>query len=131
MGWSGSSASRNQLGATMADVRQALRRELETRGLDVADDTVASRNEIYVKGDGDLAAGLFEFKQTVFEATDTMYQGHWIEGLPPRFAVLPADAISDPSFELLEQMRIIPLLYETEGDHVTFLELDAALERLR
>jgi len=114
----------------MADVRQALRRELESRGLAVADDTVASRNEIYVKGDGDLAAGLFEFKQTVREATDTMYQGHWTEGLPPRFAVLPADAASDPYYEMLEQMRIVPLLYEVAGENITFLELDAAVARL-
>ena len=115
----------------MNDVQLALRRELESRGLDVADDTVAPRGELYVKGGGDLAAGLFEFKRTVRETVDTLYQGHWTEGLPPRFAVLPADAANDPSFELLEQMQINPLLYETAEDGITFLELDAALERLR
>lgn len=114
----------------MTDVRAALRREFEDRGLDVADDTVAPRGEIYVKGNGDLAAGLFEFKRSVRDAIDTMYQGHWTEGLPPRFAVLPADAQNDPSFELLEQMHILPLLYRAAEDGVAFLDLDAALARL-
>jgi len=115
----------------MTEVRQALRLELESLGFDVADDTVASRGEIYVKGEGDLAAGLFEFKRSAQEAIDTMYQGNWTEGLPPRFAVLPADATNDPSFELLEQMRVYPLLYENTGEGVGFLDLDAALARLR
>lgn len=115
----------------MSDVRQALRSVLESRGLAVADDTVASRGEIYVEGAGDLAAGLFEFKRSASEAIDTMYQGNWTEGMPPRFAVLPAEATSDPSFELLEQMHIYPLLYEGAGDEVAFLDLDAALARLR
>lgn len=115
----------------MNDVRRALRRELESRGLDVADDTVASRGELYAKGEGDLASGLFEFKRSVREAIDTMYQGNWSEGLPPRFAVLPAEATDDPSFEILEQMRIYPLLYELAEEDVTFLGLETALERLR
>jgi hypothetical protein len=114
----------------MMNVQQALRRELGTLGFDVADDTVASRGAIYVKGDGDLAAGLFEFKQTAIEAMDSMYQGHWIEGLPPRFAVLPADATQDSHFELLEQARIIPLLYQVDGDEVSFIELESAVARL-
>jgi len=115
----------------MTDVRRALRTEFESRGLDAADDTVASRGEPYVKGYGDLAAGLFEFEQTAREAIDAMYQGHWTEGLPPRFAVLPSDAANEPTFDMLEQMRIIPVLYETSGESVTFLELDAVLRRLR
>lgn len=114
----------------MTDIRQVLRRELEDRGLQVADDTFASRNELYVKGDGDLAAALFEFKSSVQEATDTMYQGHWTEGLPPRFAVLPADSVNDPYFEMLGQMRIDPLLYEITADGVAFPGLDEALARL-
>lgn len=112
----------------MTDVRAALRHELESRGLGVADDTVASRGELYVKGSGDLAASLFEFKSSAEQAIETMYQGNWTEGLPPRFAVLPARAAHEPMFELLEQMRIRPLLYEVADDTVTFLELDAALE---
>lgn len=116
-------------GVTMTDVRAALRHELESRGLVVADDTVASRGELYVKGSGDLASSLFEFKNSAAQATETMYQGNWTEGLPPRFAVLPAEAASEPMFELLEQMRIHPLLYEVTDDSVTFLDLDTALER--
>jgi hypothetical protein len=115
----------------MDDVRSALRRELEARGFDVASDTIASRGELYIKGAVDLAAGLFEFKRTVNEALETMYQGHWTEGLPPRFAVLPAAAADDVAFELLGQMHVIPLLYEIAGESVTFVQLDAALERLR
>jgi len=115
----------------MTHVREALRRELQARGLCVADDTVTSRGEIYVRGAGDLAAGLFEFKRSAHEAIETMYQGHWTQGLPPRFAVLPAGAASDESFELLEQMHIIPLLYEDADGTVAFLELDDALSRLR
>ena len=118
-------------GATVADVRDALRRELEARGLGVADDTIASRGEIYVKGAGDLAAGLFEFKRTVEEAIQTMYQGHWTEGLPPRFAVLPAEASDDPSFDLLKQMHIIPLLYEDAEGTISFVGLDEVVGRLR
>lgn len=114
----------------MNGVRTALRRELLSRGLEVADDTVASRGELYVKGRGDLAAGLFEFKPTVRDAIDTMYQGHWTEGLPPRFAVLPAEAASDPSFELLEQMHLIPLLYESSEGEIAFVELHSVLGRL-
>lgn len=64
------------------------------------------------------------------DAIDTMYQGHWTEGLPPRFAVLPAEAASDPSFELLEQMHLIPLLYEPSEGEIAFVELDSALDRL-
>jgi len=115
----------------MSDIRSALRSELESRGYRVESDTLGSRGELYVMGEGDLAAALFEFKPSVREAIDAMYQGSWTEGLPPRFAVLPADAYDDPSFELLEQMRIIPLLYGVAGENVSFHELDAALERLR
>ena len=115
----------------MADVRSALRRELAARGFGVAEDTVASRGELYVEGGGDLAAGLFEFKGSVQEAIETMYQGHWTQGLPPRFAVLPTTAASDPSFELLEQMRIVPVLYEVSDENAMFVELDVALQQLR
>jgi len=115
----------------MNDIRAALRRELESRGHRVESDTLGSRGELYVMGVGDLAAALFEFQPSVREAIDTMYQGSWVEGLPPRFAVLPAEAADDSSFELLEQMRIIPLLYDVAGESVSFRELDTALEHMR
>jgi hypothetical protein len=111
----------------MPDVRDELRRELVARGCAVAGDTLSARGELYVSGANDLAAALFEFKSTVCEAVDTMYQGSWVEGLPPRFAVMPEEAADDPSFELLEQMRIIPLLYGVAGERVVFRELDAVL----
>lgn len=94
----------------------------------MASDTTGSRGELYVMGGNDLAAALFEFKSSVAEATDTMYQGHWGEGMPPRFAVLPESAVEDPEFEFLEQARIIPLLY-CDGERVQFRELDALLNR--
>lgn len=112
----------------MREVRDALYRKLESRGFDVASDTVASRGELYVRGDGDSAAAMFEFKQDAHEAFQTMYQGRWTEGLPPRFAVLPIKAATEPDFELLDQVGITPLLYQIEGEDVTFLDLDAALE---
>lgn len=115
----------------MPNVRQALREMLRTRGFDVGSDTLASRRELYVKSERDLSSGMFEFKQTVAEAIETMYQGRWTEGLPPRFAVLPTEAAEDPSFELLEQMRITPLLYEIVDGEVVFSGIAAVVERLR
>jgi hypothetical protein len=123
--------SSQRKGQPIADVRVALRHELAARGFGVAEDTVSSRGELYVEGNGDLAAALFEFKGSVEEAIETMYQGHWTQGLPPRFAVLPASAASDSSFELLDQMRIVPVLYEVSDEHATFVGLDDALQRLR
>jgi hypothetical protein len=113
----------------MPSVREALRSELESRGHRVASDTFASRGEIYVIGVNDLASALFEFKPNAAEAMDTMYQGRWVEGLPPRFAVLPSEAAADAHFELLEQAGIIPLLYADDGDRVEFLDLDDVLGR--
>lgn len=115
----------------MNEPREALRAELAARGHEVAGDTYASRGELYVKGTGDLAAALFEFKPTAAEAAVTMYQGNWTVGMPPRFAVLPARAAEEPEFELLEQMHLIPLLYDDADDGVVFRDLDAALARLR
>lgn len=111
-------------------VRDALREELRSRDHSVASDTLGARGELYVRGDGDLAAALFEFKCSAREAADTMYQGSWVEGLPPRFAVLPRQAAEEDSFEMLEQMRVIPLLYVIEGGRVEFDDLDEALAHI-
>lgn len=111
----------------IAEVRAALRAELVSRGCEPASDTLGMRPDLYIVGEGDLAAALFAFKGDVREAMDTMYQGSWVVGLPPRFAVLPASAADDPSFELLEQARIIPLLYVVDGETVTFRDLDRLL----
>jgi hypothetical protein len=122
---------RREEATAMTDVREALRRELRAWGHRVASDTIATRGELYIMGDRDLAAALFEFKRDVREAMDTMYQGSWVEGMPPRFAVMPVTVNDDPWLEVLEQARIIPLLYEVAGEDVTFIDLDAALEHLR
>ncbi|MEN6429645.1 MAG: hypothetical protein ABFC80_02205, partial [Coriobacteriales bacterium] len=111
-------------------VRETLRRELTLRGFEVADDTVSVRGELYVKGQSGLAGALFEFSPSVSAAIDALYRGHWSEGLPPRYAVLPAETGDDPAFELLEQMHIHPLLYEIAEAQVVFHALDAALTRL-
>lgn len=115
----------------MADVRTALRRELELLGFEVGSDTLGARQELYVKGENDLSRGMFEFKQTVAEAIETMYQGHWTVGLPPRFAVLPSQAAEDPSFELLAQIGIRPLLYEVGDGDVAFVGMEDVAEQLR
>lgn len=106
---------------------RALRRALEERGFDVQSDTLGSRGELYIMGRGDLAIALFEFKTDVVEAIDSMYQGAWVEGLPPRFAVLPQRAAEHEAFEMLEQMHITPLLYRA-GDEIVFVDLDRVLD---
>lgn len=111
----------------MTQIREALRKELTARGFEVASDTVSARGELYTRGAGDLASAIFEFKDTANDAIATMYHGCWVEGLPPRFAVLPASVKSEPSFELLEQMRLIPLLYEEQDGSAHFPTLTETL----
>jgi hypothetical protein len=114
-------------GLDLAAVRDALRSELRARGLDVASDSHGLKLDLYVMGDGDLALALFEFKSSVHEACDTMYQGSWTAGLPPRFAVLPSSEAQAPELELLEQMRVGVVFFEVEGEGVGFPELEAVL----
>ena len=113
-------------GPDIALVRAELRSTLEAHGYRLASDTLGARGELYIMGANDLARALFEFKSGVAEAIESMYQGSWA-GLPPRFAVLPAARADDPSFELLEQMHIVPLLYRAEAGDVEFIELDRLL----
>jgi hypothetical protein len=83
-------------------------------------------------GDGDLARALFEFKATAAEACDTMCQGSWVAGLPPRFAVMPRSESRSPDLEMLEQAKVVPLFFEGDSGGVEFEDLDAALaEHLR
>jgi len=42
---------------------------------------------------------------------------------------VPASSADESTFELLEQMRIIPLLYDVDGDVVEFADLDDVLSR--
>lgn len=108
----------------MLDVASSLEKALTELGYEVASDTYASRGELYIRAAGDLAGAMFEFHASPQEAFERMYQGSWTHGLPPRFAVLPASAAEDPSFEMLEQARIIPLLYEVHDGAVEFLDLE-------
>jgi hypothetical protein len=109
-------------------VRQALRSELERLGYEVAGDTVGLRDELYVKGAGDLAAALFEVKTTAGDACNDMYQGRWFSQMPPRFAVLPPAERSDPGLDMLLQSGLSVLFYdETEGN-ISFPELADAVK---
>jgi len=112
---------------SQADIRRALSRELDTRGYEVAGDTVGLRGDLYIRGAGDRASALFEFKTTGEEACRTMYQGSWLPSLPPRFAVLPAVARDDPGVDILTQSGLRALFYRVDGEQVTFEDLDAAL----
>lgn len=111
----------------IAAVRDALRRELKDRGYSVARDTAGLREVLYIQGDGDRAAALFEFKTTVEEAIDTMYQGSWLPDIPPRFAVLPSSQKDNPELELLGQAGLSVLLYEASDGIVVFRYLEAVL----
>ena len=110
----------------MGALRAALRRELEARGYAVSSDTLGIRRELYVIGDNDLAKALFHFDTDAEEATESIYRssGSWSEGMPVRFAVLPASESESASIEMLEQMRTTPLFFEVAGDTVTFGDLD-------
>ena len=109
-----------------AFVRQALRAELTTRGHRVASDTLGLAQDLYIIGPNDLAKALFHFDDDAGELARSMYRGSgsWAPGMPPRFAVLPAAEAGNPSFEMLEQMRAIPLLYDVKAGQVTFRDLD-------
>jgi hypothetical protein len=111
-------------------VRDALRRELAGRGFSPASDTVSLRGELYLRGAGDRAAAIFEFKDTAREAAETMYQGRWTSDLPPRFAVLPAGERGAPEADFLEQAGLGVLFFHGEGQDILFAELDRAVEKI-
>jgi hypothetical protein len=115
-------------GPAASTVRHALSFELESRGYLVADDTVSLRGELYVRGDGDRVAALFEFKSTAEEAARTMYQGSWSAELPPRFAVMPVSQKEQVEIDLLHQAGLKTLFYETAAEAMVFADLDAALD---
>ncbi len=117
--------------ARLTAVRAALRGELEARGYRVASDTLSLRDELYVRGDNDLARALFEFKATAEEALTTMYQGSWVEGMPPRFVVMPASEKDARELDVLGQMRIQVLFFERTGEEVDFLGIEEALAVIR
>ena len=112
---------------TQVDIRELLRAELARRGYDIGGDTAGLRGELYIRGAGDVASALFEFKSDAEEACRTMYQGSWLPSMPPRFAVLPAQEKGEPGVELLAQCGLRVLFYQVEDGCVAFEELDAAL----
>jgi len=112
-----------------AAVRAALRAELIACGYRVASDTLALAQDLYIVGDNDLARALFHFDDDAGELARSMYRGSgsWAAGMPPRFAVLPSAESGNPSFEMLVQMRAVPLLYDIKAGCVTFRDLDSLL----
>jgi len=106
----------------------ALRAELATRGHHLASDTTGMHRALYVMGANDVARALFEFKPSADDAVyELMYQGAWIASMPPRFAVIPGEHAQNPSLDTLEQMKAIPLLYDTNGEEFHFRDLDRLL----
>jgi hypothetical protein len=108
-------------------VREALRQELAARGHLVATDTAGSNGQLYVRGDGDRAAALFEFKADAADACVTMYQGSWLPSMPPRFAVLPSTERMTSSVDFLRQAGLSVLFYTAGDAGVVFVELEEAL----
>jgi len=109
-------------------VRRALRAELAQRGHHLSSDTTGMRMALYVMGPNDVASALFEFKPSADDAVyEMMRQGAWVEGMPPRFAVVPAKTAGSDSLETLAQMKAIPLLFDVADGAVSFRELDRVL----
>lgn len=110
----------------LSAVREALRTDLLARGLETA--SAGLQGELYVMGQGDTARALFEFKPSAHDAMETMYQGSWSAGMPPRFAVLPSDKVDSAATEMLEQMHVIPVVFKTGPEGITFRDLDRLLQ---
>ena len=108
-------------------VRNALREELERRGYSVAADTVSLRGDLHVLSEGDGAAAILEIKATATEAAESMYQGHWMPDLPPRFAVLPVTERERPEVDLLQDAGLNTLFYTVTNRRVILVDLDAAV----
>jgi hypothetical protein len=109
-------------------VRGALRAELAERGHHLSSDTTGMSRSLYIVGPNDVAIALFEFKDSADDAVhELMYQGAWIAGMPPRFAVVPAETAGSDSLEVLAQMKAIPLLFDVAEDAVSFHNLDRVL----
>ncbi len=113
-------------------VRRALHAELARRGQHLAGDSTGSNRALYVMGDNDVAAAVFEVKPSASDAVyDLMYQGAWVSGMPPRYAVVPAADADADSLDTLKQMRAHPLLFDIEDGAVRFRDLDEALALCR
>lgn len=114
-------------------VRLALRAELGERGYRLSSDSAGMSRSLYIMGPNDVASALFEFKSSAENAVyELMYQGAWVAGMPPRFAVVPAESAGEDSIETLTQMKAIPLLFEVTEGVVSFRDLDQVVgDRLR
>jgi hypothetical protein len=112
-------------------VKRALFAELESRGYAMGGDTVGLRGDLYVRGAGDSAAALFEVKATADEACATMYQGRWLDHLPPRFAVLPVSERHEQGIEFLVQSGLSVLYYEVCAGDVVFPDIVEAVASFR
>ncbi|MBI5232136.1 MAG: hypothetical protein HY876_08240 [Coriobacteriales bacterium] len=109
-------------------VRRALRAELAERGQHLAGDSHGASRGLYIMGPDDVAVALFEVKPSASDAVyDLMHQGAWIDGMPPRFAVVPTATADADSLDMLEQLRAHPLLFDIEDDRVRFRDLDTVL----
>jgi hypothetical protein len=96
----------------------------------VASDTISLRGDLCVRGAGDRAGAIFDFKRTAEEAAETMYQRRWTADLPPRFAVLPAGEHTLPEAGFLEQSGLSTLFFGAEGRDILFLDLEGALNKV-
>jgi len=109
-------------------VQRALRVELAERGRHLAGDSTGSNRALYVMGPNDVAAAVFELKPSADDAVyDLMHQGAWVNGMPPRFAVVPAASADPDSLDTLQQMRAHPLLFDIVDGDVRFRDLDGIL----
>jgi hypothetical protein len=106
-----------------------LRAELETRRLIVGQDTTGMKRDLYV-GAGERPTILFEFKANPQHAADTMYHGHWEQGMPHRVAVIPATSDAQGHDEILEQAGISILYYNLLSQSIVFPGLDELLRDL-
>lgn len=112
----------------LSAVKQALSAELAKRGKRLAGDSTGTNRPLYIMGTGDVAAMVFEIKRSADDAVhDLMYQGAWISGMPPRFAVVPATDADVGSLEMLGQLRAHPILFDMEDGTVRFRDLDGVL----
>lgn len=112
-------------------VRSALSACLELMGYEVGSDSHGLRSGLYLRGSGDLARALFEFKPTAADACQDMYQGNWGPEMPPRFAVMPDSERDAPDLEMLEQIGVTPVFYAEHGEYVEFPDIkDAVAARL-
>lgn len=118
-----------ELPGNVDEVVSTLRAELDARGLHTGSYTTGFKRDIYIGG-RERPDVLFEFKQNLDHAIDSMYQGHWEPSMPRRVAVVPAPAGDGTIENRLEQAGILTLFYQFKGRAFVFPGLDELLKRL-